>query len=308
MFSIRKKNSNIREIGCGTFVLMCAALCSSAQAPSGMRSLPDPLFGVTLDDVSNLSGLSTSLQSLPRMPISRVVFDEQTTPSDYISAISRLQPVSYLMGEILDSEYVNTYSPAAYAARTTQFLNAFGNQVDVWEVGNEVNGEWLGTTTDVVTKISNAWQQVSSKGKRSALTLYYNPNCWSNPKNAMIPWAQQNIPAAMKAGLGYVFVSYYETDCNNYRPSITEWSSVFEQLHAMFPNAKLGFGEIGMDNPARSGTLKKAQSILGYYYGLDVQVPGWTGGGFWWYFAEDMAPDSKPLWQTLSTAIQQSPW
>jgi hypothetical protein len=276
------------------------------DTPAGMRPLPDPLYGVTLDDVSDLSEIVTSLQALPRMTTARIVFAENTTPADYAEAVKTLQPVAYLMGEILDSEYVNSISVSQYSARTRQFLQAFGSQVDLWEVGNEVNGEWLGATLDVVAKISGAYSQVSAAGKRSALTLYYNPNCWSSQSNEMIPWTQKNIPAAMKNGLNYVLISYYEGDCNNYRPSAAELTQVFEQLHQIFPNAKLGFGEVGLANPVRGRTMTKAKSILNYYYGLKINVPGYIGGGFWWYGAEDLVPRTKPLWPSFANAIQNA--
>ncbi|MFL6416254.1 MAG: hypothetical protein ACJ74Y_11380 [Bryobacteraceae bacterium] len=286
-------------------VLLELGLAMTAQTT---RTLPDPLYGLTLDDVSSVSTIAASISALPRMPISRLVFDEETTPADYRNAIKALYPVSYLMGELLDSEYMSTISAANYAARTSQFLNAFRGQVDVWEVGNEVNGEWLGRTSDVVSKISASYNVVSAAGQRTGLTLYYNPNCWSNRSNEMLPWAQANIPAAMKAGLNYVLVSYYEGDCNNYRPSPAEWTQVFEKLHTMFPNAKLGFGETGMSKPIRSTTLSKAQSILNYYYKLKIPVPGYVGGGFWWYAAEDIVPMDKPFWASFSNALASSPF
>ncbi len=273
----------------------------SAQTPAGLRALPDPLYGVTLDDVSDLPEIVASIQALPRRTTARIVFDENTKPTDYTKAVNTLQPVAYLMGEILDSEYVKPMGVSAYSSRAAQFLGAFGNQVDLWEVGNEVNGEWLGNASDVVAKISGAYGVVSQAGKRTALTLYYNPSCWSNKANEMLPWAEKNIPAAMKNGLNYVLVSYYEGDCNNYRPSASEWTSVFEQLHTMFPNAKLGFGEVGLANPVRSGTMAKAESVLNYYYGLKINVPGYIGGGFWWYGAEDLVPQTKKLWPVFAT-------
>ena len=50
------------------------------------------------------------------------------------------------MGEILDSFFVKNISTAAYGTRTTEYLNTLGDNVDIWEIGNEINGEWLGDT------------------------------------------------------------------------------------------------------------------------------------------------------------------
>ena len=59
----------------------------------------------------------------------------------------------------------------AHDDRTAQYLSALGNQVDMWEIGNEVNGNWTGAYSDVSAKIYDAWQQVHAAGKRSELTL-----------------------------------------------------------------------------------------------------------------------------------------
>ncbi|HEX8762633.1 MAG TPA: DUF4082 domain-containing protein [Candidatus Saccharimonadales bacterium] len=275
--------------------------------PSGMRTLPDPLYGMTVDDVSNVSYIVAAAKASPRMPITRIVFDENTQPSDYTSAVNGLQPYSYIMGELLDSYYLPQYSVQQYHDRTAQFLSAFGNSVDLWEIGNEVNGNWTGNYNDVGAKITDAYNQVSAAGKRSALTLYYDIGCGNGPSELdPIAFSQQHVPASVRQGLNYIFLSYYEADCNNIRPSAETWTNYFNQLRQLYPNAKVGFGEVGLPNPATSTTLPKAQTMLNYYYGLKLGVPGYVGGYFWWYAYEDFLPVSanKPLWQSFTTAIQ----
>ena len=209
---------------------------------------PTPLWGVTLDDVSDTDPIVRSFEALPVKPTARVVFDGGTRPADYAAAIEALHPHAYLMGELVDSQYVRDYTVASYRQRAVDFVNSFSSQIDLWEVGNEVNGEWLGPTSQTVAKISAAYDTVVAASGRTALTLYYNPNCWSTASNEMFTWAKANIPSAMKAGLDYVFISYYPEDCNNYWPSQSGWQSVFDRLHQMFPSAQLGFGESGNSN------------------------------------------------------------
>ena len=83
------------------------------------------------------------------------------------------------MGELVDSSAAKSYTVASYRQRAVDFVNAFGSQVDLWEVGNEVNGEWVGQ------HLAGGGQDrrppievVTDAGGRTALTLYYNPNCW----------------------------------------------------------------------------------------------------------------------------------
>jgi hypothetical protein len=150
--------------------------------------------------------------------------------------------------------------------------------VDIWEIGNEVNGNWTGAYSDVSAKIYDAWQQVHAAGKRSELTLWYDVGCDNGPSELdPIAFTNQYVSADMRNGLEYVTVSYYETQCNNIRPTTATLTTFFNQLHSLYPNAKLGFGEIGLPNKVGSNTTV-AESLINYYYGLNISTPGYIGG------------------------------
>jgi hypothetical protein len=274
-----------------------------AAADAGGLALPSPLCGVTADDISNLPDLVAALAALPRKPTTRIVFDETQAPAYYAEAVPQIGAISYVMGEILDSAYVAQSSVAAYAKRTSDYLAAFPTGVDLWEVGNEINGNWLGTTSEVVQKMTTAFDLVKAAGGRTELTLYGCSD--SGAEYDMFTWAAANIPARMFTGLDYVLVSYYEGDCGAPRAAST-WPGVFAQLHQMFPNAGVGFGETGAvdTNGDDIADPTVAGPYLERYYGMNVAVPRYVGGYFWWYFAEDMVPKTKPLFATLATAIQ----
>lgn len=208
------------------------------------------------------------------------------------------------MGELLDSYYVLEYTPAEYDARAAEYLAALADVVDIWEVGNEINGEWLCDpdagdctpegTAEVVAKMQAAYTRVKALGEPAALTLYYNEDCWSAPEHEMFTWAAANIPTEMKAGLDYVLVSYYEDDCNGLQP---DWPAVFAGLRALFPDARLGIGECGTTDPAQKAAYVER------YYGMTIADPGFVGGWFWWYFRQDMVPKTAPLWSVLDAAL-----
>ncbi|GAA3030296.1 hypothetical protein GCM10020229_47170 [Kitasatospora albolonga] len=76
--------------------------------------------------------------------------------------------------------------------------------MDVWEIGNEVNGNWLGSYADVSTKITDAYRQVEAAGKRSALTLYYDIGCGNGPSELdPLAFTKQYVPEghAQRPGL-----------------------------------------------------------------------------------------------------------
>ncbi len=255
------------------------------------------IYGVTIDSVENLPAIIKSLKGLKVKPTARIVFDENVEASYYLNAANQIHEVSFVMGEILDSFYVKSISTDEYSSRTKEYLNILGNHVDIWEVGNEINGEWLGDTNTVVAKMTAAYTIVKANEKTAALTLYYNESCWEKKSNEMFAWAQKNIPTTMKQGLDYVFISYYEDDCNDLQP---DWPQVFQKLAALFPNSKIGFGEVGTKHADR----KKA--YINRYYNMKITHPNFVGGYFWWYFSQDMVPSSKPLLKTLNKAMTTS--
>jgi hypothetical protein len=253
-----------------------------------------PIYGVTIDSISNLSSTLNSLKSLSKKPTTRIVFDSMPA-TYYKSAVAQVKSVSNVMGQIADSFNVKNFTIQQYKDRTTEYMNTLGNTVDIWEIGNEINGEWLGNIPDVVAKMRGAYDIVKARGGKTALTLFYNEGCMKYPTEEMWSWAQKNVPADMKQNLDYVLISYYDDNCSAGAPN---WPQIYQRLGEMFPNAKIGFGEIGTTN-----TNRKAEYVE-KFYNLKIDHPRYIGGYFWWYFLTDMVPSSKSLWGTLNKAIQ----
>ena len=254
-------------------------------------------FPLAQQEPRNFSAeLTESLAKLPHKPTTRVVFQPIWPVSEYVQTLPRIHGVSYVMGEILDSFFVSKYSVGEYLARTSEYLGALGDNVDIWEIGNEINGEWLGKTPEVAAKMAGAYDIVKAAGKTTALTLYYNQGC-SDDEHEVFSWAQANVPERMKQGLDYVFLSYYEADCEGLRP---DWSAVFHKLATMFPNSKLGIGECGTKPNA---DLPQKADYIYRYYRMNPGVSNFVGGYFWWYYSQDMVPYTQPLWGILSNAM-----
>lgn len=267
-------------------------------APSTVATAPAPrVWGVTVDDPWNSAATADALARLPRAMTARVVFDEGVAASDYRDPVRTIGAAAPVMGELLDSFYVKGVTAAQYQARAREYVSTLGPLVSIWEIGNEVNGEWLGDATDVVAKLLAAHAEVKAAGGKTALTLYYNDGCWARPENEMFAWVDANLPASLR-DVDYVWVSYYEDDCNGLEP---DWNAVFRRLAAEFPSSALGFGECGTTDPSRKAAL------LASYYGMQVDAPRFVGGYFWWYFSEDMVPATRPLWTTLRDLLAASP-
>ena len=165
---------------------------------------------------------------LPRMPTTRIYFDVKEPARYYAAAVRELRPVSYLMGELLDSSDEIHISAAAYRARVRSYLGAFASEIDLSEIGNEVNGSWTGHYPVVSAKLTEAYRQVTAWHKRTALTLYYNARCGDGAGElSPLAFSRRYVPTAVRDRLDYVFLSYYEDDCNGIRPSAATWTAYF---------------------------------------------------------------------------------
>lgn len=255
------------------------------------------LYGVTLSSVTRLPETVEALSRLPQKPIARIVFDPWIYPETYNDAIFQINRVSFIMGEILDSYSFEQYDLKNYKERVKMYLNYYPDKVDIWEIGNEVNGDWLGDTKDVVSKITAGYDLVKAAKQKTAMTFYYNYNCTEDPNSEMFNWIQKNIRYNIRNGLDYVFVSYYEDDCVTVQP---DWDKLFKYLQVMFPNAKLGIGECGARDKGNS------EEYMRKFYAINVQNQNFVGGYFWWYFKRDCVPYTKPGWNTLNELMKNS--
>jgi hypothetical protein len=272
------------------------SLRSTKTAEEGLVNKPKKIYGVTLDSVENIDEIVQSLKAMKYKPTVRIVFDEKIPAENYVKPLTKIRAVSYIMGELVDSYYMKNYSIESNRVHTKEYLNTLGDLVDIWEVGNEVNGEWLGPTADVVKKINDSYELISQKGKVSALTLYFNEGCWEKPESEMFSWTHKNISENIRNTIDYVFISYYEDDCDGPKP---EWKQVFDKLSKVFPNSNVGFGEVG------SKHLEKKSDYIKKYYSLKLDQSRFVGGYFWWYFHQDMVPSTKPLFQTLNSSMTE---
>jgi hypothetical protein len=195
------------------------ALCATSPAQSAVSA---PIHGVTADntnDIRNstfLAQLLTSLSHLSVKPTVRIVYtpgnEKGYFPANsYLDATTQIRGVGYVMGEPVDSFYMKCFTPAEHLSRFKDYVTALGKVVDIWEVGNEINGEWLFGATkecspkasvnstsqaDVITKMTEAYDYLKSQGKVTALTLYYNTPDAKPAANEMFTWGTPTSPPA----------------------------------------------------------------------------------------------------------------
>lgn len=273
--------------------------------------VPAPIYGVTLDcgyrpGVDGAPGLRqlyrklpeilSSLRHLAKKPTVRVVFDEYASPAEYIPALIRLRSVAYVMGELLDSSHLADFDTPAYRARAVSYFDTLRGLVDIWEIGNEVNGSWTGQPDTVAANVGAAFDEARRRGLTTALTLYRDTT--EPAPNQLFTWVAQHLPARVEHGVNYALVSYYQA------PNATRWTPFFRHLASVFPQADVGFGEMGGTDVHRNRLL----AIQGLY-GLQVPaVSSYVGGYFYWYYCVDAIPyQTSDTWALITRKIAAGP-
>lgn len=299
--------------------LALGGLTSPASSGTLERTPRTPtvtLRGVTLESVGHLAEIEQALARHSRRPTARIVFQRGAGPARYARAVRRLHDDAYLMGEILDSTAVRRTTVREYRNRTRAFVRRFGSRLDYYEIGNELNGEWLGRPRTIDAKVAAAYDVVEREhaglGLRSVVTLNYWPSrdCYARDWEATVPFARQ-LPRRVRQGVDLVLLSFYETACSpRARPSVEQFASTLRSLRRIFPGARVGIGELGAQgradglpqDPTPAEKERIARRYIGMHDRLRAEVgPRFVGGYFWWYYATDAVPWDRPrsLWPVL---------
>ncbi len=269
-----------------------AAAAVPALATAAPSAGPPPLYGVTIDRIAKVSRIAQSLAALPERPTTRVYFEPSQKAAYYAPALGELHGAGAVMGELLDSSDETSVTAGTFQAHVEEYVAQLSGSVDIWEIGNEVNGNWTGPYETVAAKLTEAYRDVAANGGASALTLYENafgPEHCGDGESELTPvqFTERWVPAEVASGLDYVLLSYYPTQCGGRMPGDGEVAAELERLHALYPQARLGFGEVGLPRRASAHTQSQAEAIMRWAYSLKPGLPYYAGGYFWWYGWED---------------------
>lgn len=274
-----------------------------------------PLRGITITSIKDIDQTLSVIRSSEKKLTVRVVIRPNVSMDEYKQAIETLRPHAYIMVEILDA---NNWAPASAESLsnlTEEAIQAFGDKVDIWEVGNELNGSWLGASPQEINqKVEATYDVVKRHGGRTAITLNY----WSHRGCYEKSWENLDsyvgtMPEKLHQ-VDYMFLSVYEFSCNPaQQPSSSDLAETLKSLGKTFPSAKLGIGEIaanGPDDEKAESDLATKKRIAKRYYGMHNELTEavgsrYVGGYFWWYFYEDAVTRDTHMWPTLKNLLNK---
>ncbi len=270
-------------------------------------------WGVTVDRVNDYANVVDSIANLveyvPNRAWVRIVFDEGVPATDYDTLVAAAQAAGLVVvGEILDSYAMPLYPMAEFQARVAEYVDHFPT-IDVWEIGNEVNGEWLGP--DAAARVAWAADYVKTQdpGDTTMLTFYWQMGTAGGPATSLFQWIDDNVDAGLRADLDVVALSTWIGDA----PFGIAHDEVYERLHALFPTQRIVMGELGYWSPGTTkawwwrsqtdptGAVRRALAEHMYLANLGFDYA--DGGVFWWYYFDEMR-DRGPLWATVHDAYR----
>lgn len=269
-------------------------------------------WGVTIDRTDNYETILDSVAALTAgtgvQPIVRIVFDEFVPAGDYVPMVGYAQAVGVrVMGEILDSAAMDQTTLATFQARVAEYVDTFP-QIDVWEIGNEVNGEWLGS--DVVAKIeyAAAYVKQADPTDTTLLTLFWQIGT-GEPDHAVFDWAAANVSSALWANVDVIGLSVYVGTA----PLGMSLDEVFGRLLAMYPNQQFVISETDYGsadttnawwwgNPSAPNAVVRRR-FARWMYRVALGYDRSPAGVFWWNYTTEMAPPSD-LWDDLRDLIE----
>lgn len=177
----------------GSPLLAALALLPALAIETGAASAEQPyLWGLTSDNCMEKTDRQVqALRQFPQRVTIRTVFDlpENGGPQadDYGACVKAFSAVADVMGLILDSQAMAALKPNDVAVRMAAYMARLGPDVRLWEVGNEVNGSWLGD--DVLAKIEIMYDAAKAAHRLTALTLYHEVK--PEPGTEMLGWVMR---------------------------------------------------------------------------------------------------------------------
>ncbi len=247
----------------------------------------------------------------------RFVFDASKDWSAYSDIVAYAKSKGLLVvGEPVDSVQDSELGAAACIARFKSFIDALPD-VDVWEIGNEVNGGW--TSAGIAERVRAAAEYAKSKGKRTLLTLFWqigtatgetsNENNSQDCATDLFGWIEAKLPPSTRDLVDYATLSVYMEQA----PLGLAFEPVMDRIAAAFPKSRVGLGELdywcqeGEESDLwwyadESDVAAARELVLDQYYRASLAIGRSIGGCFWWYFADT---SSDPDWTDgLSARIE----
>ncbi len=310
-------DSALKETSLGWQKMLYEHGLQSAENPKLKDSLR---FGLTLDDElpKHLDSYEWVVDTVERSGTNwvRLVFKpnpgdftyaKRASFNEYDSIVKALRDKGIrVMGCVLDTaQWPRTLTPEAYAKRTRNLALHFTREIRSWEVGSELNGDWLGSPEapfspeQVLSIFNTAAAQVKSLGKslETVATLYWWDGAAPDDAHSLFGWLRRWSALGFGRNLDVLGVNLQPDD----QPVGTALETIFDKTRQALPAQRLMVGSLGYaPQPeldgwywADAGDVEAARrDVLGFYTPAACAIPHSHCGGFWWLTLEQLLPET----------------
>lgn len=282
------------------------------------RGGKDFRFGLTLDDtlLQRMDDVDWVAEAVARSGSGwvRLVFRPNASDftygslrsfNEYDGVFEELQKRKVkVMGCILDTaQWPSTLTPEAYAERVKNIVLHYRGKVDVWEVGSEINGDWLGGSSAPLG-LEQAYKIFLAGATRAKeldpqaqtlATLYWWEATAPDREHSFSGWLKAHAAKGLAKNIDILGLSLYPED----NPVGMSLERAFATAADALPGTKLmlsSFGYVEQDalkgywwlSPEDIDGARKDIVIL--YTTASCAMPSSLGGGFWWQTLEQMLP------------------
>lgn len=282
---------------------------------------PGLRFGLTLDEnlLKRLDDLEWIAEAVRRSGADwvRLVFRPNSTDflyaslrsfNEYDGVIEELARNKIkVMGCVLDATaWPKTMTPELYAERTKNLVLHYKGKISSWEVGTELNGDWLGgasapfspediyrTYTAGVNKVKELDPELET-----VATLYAWEETAPDREHALSSWLEVQVKRGFGRNLDVVGLSIQPEE----NPLGMSFERVFDATGDALPRQKLMVSSLGYVEkeelkgywwlaPDDADGARKDIAIL--YATASCAMPRSLCGGFWWQTLDQMLPPGR---------------
>lgn len=247
------------------------------------------LAGLTIDHPYDAPTVIRCLKEVPRRCALRVVWDAPGDKPDWEGIkefIRAVSPHADIWLSLADSTALSSLPPKAMRARAKKAQAEVGYFLSGYEIGNEVNGNWLGQ--GVAGRVRAAAEEL--KDRPTLITYYLD----GDAPEQMARWAAKHELQSTYAG-----ISWYPNETPKFHP---DWKAVIEKLYRTV-YCPILIGETGAESEIKPRPSAEAQiKVIEEMYALRPDVECFHGGYYFWS-AYQVMKEGGPVWGALKKAL-----
>jgi hypothetical protein len=222
---------------------------------------------------------------------------------DGIVAELRRQKLKVMVGLLDTAQWPKTMTPEIYAERVKNVVLHYKGKVDAWEVGSEINGDWLGGANDPLTpdQVYKIYSAGAAKAKEldpqteTVATLYWWEQTAPDRAHSLSGWLKRFAPQGFGRTADVVGLELYPED----NPVGLSLERAFDVAADALPGKTLMLSSFGyVEKDALKGYWWLApddvdgarKDLLILYTVASCAMRGSSCGGFWWQTLDQMLP------------------